>query len=68
MVPSNNIDPGDTGPLNLIFANQFKCLPLIKRAPNNNTDPGDLGPLNLIFANYFKHITRVKISFYFKSC
>ena len=25
--PNSNIDPGGTGPLNLIFANQFKCPP-----------------------------------------
>ena len=25
--PNNNTDPGGTGPLNLIFANQFKWAP-----------------------------------------
>ena len=29
MAPNNNIDPGGAGPLNLIFANQFKWAPYI---------------------------------------
>ena len=27
MAPNHNIDPGGSGPLNLIFANQFKNAP-----------------------------------------
>ena len=55
MGPNDNIDPGSTSPLNLIFANQFKW------APNNNIVPGSPGPFNSMFANQFKRITRVKL-------
>ena len=42
------------GPLNLIFANEFKW------APQNNIVSGGQGAFNLMFANEFKRITRVK--------
>ena len=47
------MDPGGPGPLNLIFANQFKNAPYnnIKMAPNNNIVLGGSGPFNLMFAN-----------------
>ena len=47
----NNTDPGGPGPLNFIFANQFKWAPTttlnvsqFKWAPNNNIDPAGQGP------------------------
>ena len=54
MGPNNNIDSGGPGPLNLIFANQFKWAP-------NNIVPGGPGPFNLMFANQFKRKTQVKL-------
>ena len=54
-VINNNIDPGGSSPLNLIFSNQFKW------APNNNIVKGGPGPLNLMFANQFQRIARVTL-------
>ena len=61
--PNNNIDPGGPGPLNSMFANQFKWAPYnnIYWAPDSNIDPGGPGPFYLFFANQFKRITRVKL-------
>ena len=28
--PNNDIDPGSPGPVNLMFANQFKCITQVK--------------------------------------
>ena len=59
MAHNNNIGLGGPGPLNLIFANQFKNAPYnnilmarnLNGPPNNNIVLGGSGPFNLMFAN-----------------
>ena len=58
MAPNHNIDPGDPGPFNLIFANQLKNA---QWPPNNNIASGGLGLFHLMSAIQFKRITRVKL-------